>query len=95
VTEAAATGELPVRPLAPRIGCEVLAGKDELLSGKHAAGIRQLLVTHGVLCFRGAWLSDEEQVRFAQTLGRVATDWDVSADKRVNNNQTLAEYRRS
>jgi alpha-ketoglutarate-dependent taurine dioxygenase len=55
--------------LQPRIGAELKIGKDALLSGDHAQEIRALLVERGVLVVRGLHLNDDEQRRFAQTMG--------------------------
>jgi alpha-ketoglutarate-dependent taurine dioxygenase len=82
-------------PLTGRLGCKVQAPKRVLLEGSSAADIRRLLVAHGVLCFPDVALSDEEQLTFARTLGKVVSDWDVSADKTVNRNERLAEYQKS
>jgi len=88
-------GSLRSSPLSETIGSSVTADKAELLSGVHAGEIRKLLVERGVLCFPDVWLDDEEQLAFARTLGEIASDWDVSADKLVNRNLVLAEYQKS
>jgi alpha-ketoglutarate-dependent taurine dioxygenase len=82
-------------PLTATLGCRVEATKADLLSGNHGLEIRHLLVAHGVLCFPGVALDDEEQLIFARTLGEVASDWDVSADASVNRNERLADYQKS
>lgn len=50
-------------------GSEVHIGKADLLSGNHAAAIRELLVQRGVLIMRGVDLSDDEQRSLARSLG--------------------------
>jgi alpha-ketoglutarate-dependent taurine dioxygenase len=93
--ETAASGGMETKALAPGTGREVVASKSDLLSGRHVQEICRLLVMNGLLCFPQANLDDDEQLTFARTLGAVASDWDVSADKRVNRNQRLAEYQKS
>jgi alpha-ketoglutarate-dependent taurine dioxygenase len=88
-------GTLEIQPSGGGLGCEVQAAKSDLLGGCNASEICRLLVEHGVLCFPGVALTDEEQLAFAKRLGDVASDWDVSADKSVNRNQKLAEYQKS
>ena len=55
--------------LTPRIGSEMGVSKEALLSGAHAAEIRDLLVERGVLIARDIHFTDEEQRAFARTLG--------------------------
>ena len=55
--------------LTPRIGTEVKADLQALLSGKIAAELRALLEQRGVLLLRGHEMSDEQQLQFAKTLG--------------------------
>ncbi|MEY4721161.1 MAG: hypothetical protein RIQ46_886 [Pseudomonadota bacterium] len=55
--------------LTPRIGSEMRVSKEALLSGAHAAEIRDLLVERGVLIARDIHFTDEEQRAFARTLG--------------------------
>jgi len=88
-------GKLPSSPLSETIGSCVAISKGELISGDHAAAIRELLIERGVLCFPDVWLGDDEQLTFAETLGEIASDWDVSADKTVNRNEMLADYQKS
>src|SRR5262245_3384618 len=56
------------------IGAEVLAGKDALLSGVHAADLRELLERRGVLVFPKVDFTEEELVAFTRTLGEFAPD---------------------
>lgn len=62
------------RDLTPRIATEIQADKDSLLSGKHAARIRELLEQRGVLVFPKVNFDDEEQVAFTNTLGKSAPE---------------------
>ncbi len=55
--------------LQPRIGSQVMISRDELLSGEYAQEIRALLVQRGVLVIRGIDLDDDQQRRFARTMG--------------------------
>lgn len=84
------TTTLTIRDLAPRIATEIRADKDSLLSGVHAATIRDLLERRGVLVFPQIDFSDDEQVTFTETLGTLATErrgeqvYNVSLDTTVN-----------
>lgn len=60
-----------VTDLKPRIGAEIKADKDALLSGKYAAEIRETLEKRGVFVIRAINFSDEEQLAFTKTLGKV------------------------
>lgn len=81
---------LPTRDLTERIGTEVLADKDALLSGAHAGAIRELLDQRGVLVFPQIGFTKEEQVAFTETLGTLAPErdgepvYDVTLDTKVN-----------
>ena len=68
-----ATG-LPYRAIAPAIGAEVLAGRQALLAGDHAADIRELLEQRGVLVFPRVDFSEPELIAFTRTLGTFAPD---------------------
>jgi alpha-ketoglutarate-dependent taurine dioxygenase len=57
--------------LTPEIGTEIRATRAALLSGAHAAEIRQQLERRGVVVFREVSFSDEEQLTFSETLGAV------------------------
>jgi alpha-ketoglutarate-dependent taurine dioxygenase len=65
---------LAFRKLKPEIGAEVLAGKDALLAGEHAADIRELLEQRGVLVFPRVSFTRDEQIAFTETLGQIAPD---------------------
>jgi alpha-ketoglutarate-dependent taurine dioxygenase len=86
---------LDTTDLAPRIGTQVNADRDTLLSGVAAAEIRALLEERGVLLFRGLEMDDETQMAFTRTLGSMGDDdvgsiYKVSFDKREN--PTHADY---
>lgn len=53
----------------PNIGSRVLNSKEELLSGKLASSLRELLEARGVLVFPEIKFTDEEQIEFTKTLG--------------------------
>lgn len=60
---------LQTTDLTPRIGTEIRADQEALLSGAHAKEIRRLLEARGVLAFRQLDFTDKQQVAFAKTLG--------------------------
>lgn len=62
---------LDATDIAPRIGSEVRLGKEALLSGAHAAEIRELLDRRGVLVFHDIHPSDDDLKAFALTLGEI------------------------
>lgn len=86
---------LATRDLAPLIGTAILADKPALLSGEHAAAIRELLERRGVLVFPQIHFTDEEQIAFTRTLGKFAKElrgeeiYKVTLDKGEN---ATAEY---
>ena len=57
--------------LTPRIGTQITTDIETLLSGTHAAEIRELLQQRGVLVLRGLHLDRDQQLAFSRTLGRV------------------------
>ena len=65
---------LKTRDIKPKIGTEILADKETLLSGKYAAEIRDLLEQRGVLVFPKINFTDEEQLLFTKTLGKTAKE---------------------
>jgi alpha-ketoglutarate-dependent taurine dioxygenase len=65
---------LQCRNIKPEIGAEVLADKAALLSGVHAAELRELLEQKGVLVFPQVHFTDEEQIAFTKTLGTFAPE---------------------
>jgi alpha-ketoglutarate-dependent taurine dioxygenase len=62
--------------LAPRIGTEIRIGRDDLLSGKYAKEIREILEQRGVVIVRGAHLTKDEQRIVARTLGKLQEQGD-------------------
>lgn len=70
----AAIPALETREIKPKIGTQILSGKQALLSGVHAAEIRDLLERRGVLVFPKIGFTDEEQVLFTRTLGNTARE---------------------
>jgi alpha-ketoglutarate-dependent taurine dioxygenase len=94
-TVAVETSKLATVDLTPRIGTEFKTDIDTLLSGKHAAQIRETLQQRGVVIFRELGLTKEQQVAFADTIGMVkgkATGgiMPISLDKKIN--AMVAEY---
>lgn len=67
--------------LTPRIGTEIKTDVATLLSGSHAGEIRALLEQRGVLIFRNLFLAKEDQIPFAQTLGKVQMQGDAGIFK--------------
>ena len=87
----ATKSKLIATDLTPRIGSELRADVDALLSGEFAAEIRDILERRGVVLFRGINLSDEQQLAFTRTLGRIQEKevFKISMDPKVN---PVAEY---
>lgn len=86
---------LITKDINPRIASEIRADKKALLSGEHAAEIRDLLERRGVLVFPEIHFTDEEQVAFTETLGNFAAEhsgediYKVTLDTSAN---ALADY---
>jgi alpha-ketoglutarate-dependent taurine dioxygenase len=55
----------------PRVGSVVSIDRDDFLSGRYARDIQQLLVERSALVFPDMHLNDEEQLRFAKTIGEI------------------------
>ena len=70
----AADVSLAQEPIKPQIGTRILNSKEELLSGKLSAQIRDLLEQRGVLVFPQISFTDEEQIAFTKTLGKFAPE---------------------
>ena len=70
----AVSSSLKTRDIKPNIATEILTGKEELLSGAHSVEIRDLLEQRGVLVFPKIGFTDEEQLKFTRTLGKVARE---------------------
>jgi alpha-ketoglutarate-dependent taurine dioxygenase len=58
----------------PRVGAEIEIDRDGLLSGRHAAEIRELLELRGVIFTRDSDFSDEDLHTLAATLGDIRLD---------------------
>ncbi|WP_147462676.1 TauD/TfdA family dioxygenase, partial [Pseudomonas syringae] len=61
--------QLSQEPIKSGIGARVFNGKQDLLSGRFAGEIRELLEQRGVLVFPQIHFSDAEQIAFTRTLG--------------------------
>jgi alpha-ketoglutarate-dependent taurine dioxygenase len=57
--------------LSSRVGSEIQADREGLINGNYSKQIEQLLVERSALVFRELFLTDEEQLRFAKTIGNV------------------------
>lgn len=84
------------KPLTPRIATQVDSDAQTLMGGSHAKEIRALLEQRGVLVFRRANLTDEQQIAFARTLGGVIEQGEkgifkVTLDTKEN---VMADYLR-
>ncbi len=71
-----------VRHAKPLIGSEITIDREDFLSGKYAEEIQQLLVERSALLFPAMHLTDEEQLQFASTIGKVHL---VGGDKELQN----------
>ncbi|MEO6717008.1 MAG: TauD/TfdA family dioxygenase [Novosphingobium sp.] len=84
--------------VAPLIGTAVEADIETLLSGDHAAELRELLERRGVLVFPRLHMSKEQQLAFSATLGEVLIQGskqvlNISLDKNENKGaEYLADY---
>ncbi|HMP55177.1 MAG TPA: TauD/TfdA family dioxygenase, partial [Novosphingobium sp.] len=65
---------LQAEDIKPGIASRIGNTKADLLSGRHAAEIRDLLERRGVLVFPRIAMTDEEQVAFTRTLGNIARE---------------------
>jgi alpha-ketoglutarate-dependent taurine dioxygenase len=68
------SGALACCEIKPLIGAQVLADKAALLGGEHAAAIREMLETRGVLVFPQIHFSEDEHIAFTESLGTYAPD---------------------
>lgn len=93
------TTKLRWEEIKPKIGARVLNTKEELLSGALSAEINDLLEQRGVLVFKQLHLTEDEQVRFTNSLGGNATEigvdggaiFSISLDK-GEHHQSVIEY---
>jgi alpha-ketoglutarate-dependent taurine dioxygenase len=65
------TTKLTTVDLTPRIGTELKIDKETLLSGEHAAEIREILERRGVVIVRNLGLTKDEQRALARKLGKL------------------------
>ena len=83
--------------LTPEIGTEVRTDLATLLAGSIAKDLRALLEKRGVLLFRGHDMTEDEHLRFAQTLGKArhehGTDITLVASDKAKS-PIFAEYAR-
>jgi alpha-ketoglutarate-dependent taurine dioxygenase len=56
-------------PLSDRVGSEIRIDREDLLAGTYAKDIEKLLVERSALVFRELFLTDDEQLQFAGTIG--------------------------
>jgi len=83
------TTSLTHTDLTPRVGSLVETDLPALLSGRHAAELRQILEERSVVAIRGIEMDDAQQVAFARTLGEVESSvvgdiYKVTFDKKDN-----------
>ncbi|GGB90280.1 taurine catabolism dioxygenase [Novosphingobium endophyticum] len=57
--------------LTPRIGTELKTDAETLASGKYGPELRELLEQRGVLVVRGLHMTNEQQLAFSRSLGKV------------------------
>jgi alpha-ketoglutarate-dependent taurine dioxygenase len=67
--------------LSPRVGSEIRISREDLVNGTYAKEIEKLLVERSALVFRELFLTDEEQLAFAQTIGEVVPLGDEGVSK--------------
>jgi alpha-ketoglutarate-dependent taurine dioxygenase len=80
----------------PKVGSVVTMDRGDFLSGRYAAEIQSLLVERSALVFPTMYLSDEEQVQFARTIGEVVRQGDselqnITMDSKLS---PVADYTR-
>jgi len=88
------------QPLTPRVGTQVRIDVKTLLSAAASQEIRKVLDERGAICFRGLHLTDEQQLRFAGTLGTISDEsadgiFKISTNPLLNPNTRLANYQRA
>lgn len=62
---------MDVQHAKPKVGSVVTIDKADFLCGKYAKEIERLLVERSALVFPGLFLTDDEQLQFARTIGEV------------------------
>lgn len=73
---------MQVEHASPRVGSTVTIDRADFLGGKYAGQIQELLVERSALVFPAMYLTDEEQLQFARTIGEVNL---VGGDKELQN----------
>ena len=85
-----------VTKITDRVGSRINISREDMLSGKYAADIERLIVERSALVFPQMGLTDQEQLRFARTIGDVVPLGEdgvskISLDPAVN---PVADYTR-
>ncbi len=85
-----------IQHASPRVGSVIRTTKKAMLGGSHAQDIQQLLVERSALAFPDMHFTDEEQLEFAATIGKVFTVGSedvqkISMDPAIN---PVADYTR-
>lgn len=84
---------LEAEDLKPLIGSRINLSKEDLLSGRYAEDIRQLLELRGVLVFPTIHFTDDEQAAFTATIGTFLPEiqgqkvYNISLDIKQNPNR--------
>jgi alpha-ketoglutarate-dependent taurine dioxygenase len=82
--------------LSPRVGSEIRIAREDLVNGTYAKEIESLLVERSALVFRELFLTDEEQLQFAATIGN-PVEFGESAVSKISMDPTVsstADYTR-
>jgi len=66
----------------PKVGSTITIDRADFLSGKYAKDIERLLVERSALVFPDMFLTDDEQLQFAGTIGEVFL---VGGDQKLQN----------
>ncbi len=76
--------------ISPLIASRVHLSKADLLSGEHAADLRELLERRGVLVFKEVHFTDAEQIAFTKTMGTFLPEmegqeiYNITLDQKLN-----------
>jgi alpha-ketoglutarate-dependent taurine dioxygenase len=94
------TARFDAIPLKHHVGTEIRIDRETLLSGAAAKEIREILEERSVICFRDVHLTDDEQRRFAQSIGLISDEapdgiFKVSTNASLNPNPRVANYQRA
>lgn len=77
----------------PLIGSRVLLNKAELLSGEYGPALQELLEQRGVLVLPKICFTDDEQIKFTETIGQFLPEmegqkvYNISLDEKQNRNR--------